>query len=34
MFVAYRDCPIRPPEKFPPQEEFFAYHRESVFSQA
>jgi putative restriction endonuclease len=34
MFVAYRDGPIRPPEKFLPQEEFFAYHRESVFSQA
>ena len=31
MFAAYRDIPIRLPEKFRPQEEFLAYHREAVF---
>jgi putative restriction endonuclease len=31
MFMAYRGHPIRLPEKFRPQEEFLAYHREAVF---
>jgi len=31
MFVAYQDSPIRLPEKFRPQEEFLAYHREAIF---
>jgi len=30
MFVAYQGSPIRPPEKFCPEEEFLAYHREVV----
>jgi predicted restriction endonuclease len=34
MFVAYRGRPIRLPEKFRPQEEFLAYHREAVFVRA
>ena len=31
MFVAYQGIPIGLPEKFRPQEEFLAYHREAVF---
>jgi predicted restriction endonuclease len=32
QFLAFAGAPLKVPEKFKPKDEYFAYHREHVFS--